>query len=132
MNDQQVLLLGSLFAVGFVVVFVMFSIVERRRASACDQNRSFANEECETANPNEKRQERETNSQPRNILWFEVLGVAENASWVAIQQAYRKQISQYHPDKIAGMAEELRKLANQRTVEINEAYQLAKEHSNKK
>jgi DnaJ-domain-containing protein 1 len=132
MTEQQILLLGILFAVGFAVVFATFSVVERRRASAADQRKPFASEESDRTNSKDESQEREANSQPRKSRWFEVLGVDENASLVTIQQAYRKQISQYHPDKIVGMAEELRELANQRTVEINEAYQLAKRHSNMK
>lgn len=53
---------------------------------------------------------------------FEVLDVPENASMEDIEQAYRKKISDYHPDKVANAAPELKALAEQRAREINAAY----------
>lgn len=52
----------------------------------------------------------------------EVLGIAENAGLDEIEQAYRKKISDYHPDKVANAAPELKALAEQRAREINAAY----------
>ena len=37
-------------------------------------------------------------------------------------QAYRRLISQYHPDKLTGVAEELRRQAEQKAADINAAY----------
>jgi preprotein translocase subunit Sec63 len=53
---------------------------------------------------------------------FEVLDVPENASMEDIEQAYRKKISDYHPDKVANAAPELKALAELRAREINAAY----------
>lgn len=53
----------------------------------------------------------------------EVLGVAPDADAATIRQAYQKLISEYHPDKVAAMAPELRALAERRTMEINAAYE---------
>jgi len=53
---------------------------------------------------------------------YRVLGVAPDASQAEIDQAYRRLMSQYHPDKLAGAAPELREKAEQRTREINAAY----------
>ena len=39
-----------------------------------------------------------------------------------MDQAYRRLISQYHPDKMAGVAEELREQAEKKASEINAAY----------
>ncbi|MBQ4854802.1 J domain-containing protein [Rhodanobacter sp. B2A1Ga4] len=57
--------------------------------------------------------------------WYQVLGVAESASLDDIERAYRQQISQYHPDKVARLGEDLRQLAEQRSREINAAYDIA-------
>lgn len=57
--------------------------------------------------------------------WYQTLGVSETASRAAIDDAYRQQISQYHPDKVATMGEEIRRVAEVRTKEINAAYDLA-------
>lgn len=51
-----------------------------------------------------------------------VLGVTEDASDAEVDQAYRRLISQYHPDKLVGVAEELRREAEERASEINGAY----------
>lgn len=51
-----------------------------------------------------------------------VLGVTEDASDAEIDQAYRRLISQYHPDKLVGVAEELRHEAEAKASEINAAY----------
>lgn len=53
----------------------------------------------------------------------EVLGVDPDADEATVRRAYQKAISEYHPDKIAGMAPELRELAERRTMEINAAYE---------
>ncbi len=51
-----------------------------------------------------------------------VLGVTEDASDAEVDQAYRRLISQYHPDKLVGVAEELRREAEEKASEINGAY----------
>ena len=132
MNEQQLLLLGILFVVGFVAVFAIITGVERHRAKTTESKESTSHQEREKKDSKPKSPEQDNTRQDQNVPWYEVLGVDENAPLTAIQQAYRKQIAQYHPDKIAGMAEELRKLANLRTVEINEAYERAKQHAQRK
>lgn len=57
--------------------------------------------------------------------WFEVLGVAETASAAEIEHAYRVKISQYHPDKVAQLGEDIRRLAETKSKDINAAYDMA-------
>lgn len=59
---------------------------------------------------------------------FNVLGVAADSSDAVIKKAYRKLMSQHHPDKLAskGLPEEMRKLAEEKTQEIGAAYELIK------
>lgn len=54
---------------------------------------------------------------------YAVLGVSEQASQEEIEQAYRRRMSEYHPDKVASAAPELKALAEQRASEINSAYE---------
>ena len=56
-----------------------------------------------------------------------VLGVTEDASDAEVDQAYRRLISQYHPDKLVGVAEELRREAEAKASEINAAYDRIKQ-----
>lgn len=57
--------------------------------------------------------------------WSQVLQVDENASLEEIRQAYKTQISQYHPDKVAALGVELQLLADKKSKEISQAYRTA-------
>lgn len=54
---------------------------------------------------------------------YEILGLDRTASTEQIHQAYRKLIVQYHPDKVAHLGDELRKVAHQKSIEIQAAYE---------
>lgn len=53
---------------------------------------------------------------------YRVLNLTSDASDAEIDQAYRRLISQYHPDKMSGAAEDLRRQAESKASEINSAY----------
>ena len=53
---------------------------------------------------------------------YAVLGLTDQASDAEVDLAYRRLIAQYHPDRLAGAAEELRRHAETRAREINGAY----------
>ena len=53
---------------------------------------------------------------------YRVFGLTSDASDAEIDQAYRRLMSQYHPDKVAGAAPELREQAEKRARAINAAY----------
>lgn len=60
---------------------------------------------------------------------YAALGLTATATDSQIKQAYRRLMSQNHPDKLAGkgLPESMRDLAEQRTREISTAYSLIKE-----
>lgn len=58
---------------------------------------------------------------PRENPW-RVLGLTEEANDAEVDLAYRRLITQYHPDKLSGVADELRRQAETRAREINRAY----------
>jgi DnaJ like chaperone protein len=58
---------------------------------------------------------------------YAVLGLDRNASDRDVKNAYRKLISQHHPDKLGDVPEELKRRAEQRAGEINAAYEKLRE-----
>lgn len=63
---------------------------------------------------------------------YAALGVSPESSAAEIKRAYRKLISQNHPDKLAarGLPESMRAVAEERSREINTAYNLIKDSRN--
>jgi DnaJ like chaperone protein len=55
---------------------------------------------------------------------YAALGLKEDASAQEIKKAYRKLVSQYHPDKLVsqGLPEEMMEMSKKRVREINAAY----------
>ncbi len=59
--------------------------------------------------------------------YYEVLGVAQDASDAEIKKAYRKAAMKYHPDKFSNASDKEKKEAEEKFKEVNEAYQEAEE-----
>ncbi len=59
---------------------------------------------------------------------YTTLGVAETANKAEIKKAYRRLMSQHHPDKLVakGLPEEMMKMASEKTHEIRQAYETIK------
>jgi len=55
------------------------------------------------------------------------LNVDQNASTEQIKNAFRKEISKYHPDRVEGLGVELRELADRMAKEVNHAYTVVKQ-----
>ena len=54
--------------------------------------------------------------------YYEVLGLEKGAGFEAIKKSYRKLCLQYHPDKVAHLGEEFKRVAEEKMKEINVAY----------
>ena len=53
---------------------------------------------------------------------YAALGVDSSATDDAVEMAYRRLMSEYHPDRVATAAPEIRALAERRARELNQAY----------
>ena len=59
---------------------------------------------------------------------YKILGVSKGSSEAEVKKAYRRLMSQHHPDKLVakGLPDEMIKLATEKTQEIRKAYDLVK------
>jgi len=57
-----------------------------------------------------------------------VLNLGEDVSWEDIKSKYRKCMSEYHPDKVAHLGIDLRRLAEEKTKTYNDAYNILKKY----
>ena len=61
---------------------------------------------------------------------YEILGVNNDSSEAEVKKAYRRLMSQHHPDKLVakGLPDEMIQLATEKTQEIRKAYDLIKKN----
>ena len=57
---------------------------------------------------------------------YKILGVDSNATDDEVKKAYREMAKKYHPDKVAYLGEDVRKSAEQKLQEVNDAYEKIK------
>ena len=53
---------------------------------------------------------------------YKILGIDANATDDEVKKAYREMAKKYHPDKVAYLGEDVRKSAEQKLREVNDAY----------
>ena len=58
---------------------------------------------------------------------YRVLGIDSSATDDEVRKAYRKMAMKYHPDRVAGMSEEMQRNAAEQMKEINQAYEVIKQ-----
>ena len=61
-------------------------------------------------------------SQTKEQTYGKVLGLKGEFTVADVKRAYRELIVKYHPDKIGYLGNEFRRIAETKTLEINEAY----------
>jgi DnaJ-class molecular chaperone len=53
---------------------------------------------------------------------LKAFGLDERATFDEVRHAYRELVKSYHPDMVAHLGPDIRRVAEQRTKEINSAY----------
>lgn len=54
--------------------------------------------------------------------YYQILEITSSATEKEIKTAYRKMVKKYHPDKLVGLGEDVKKAAQQKFVEVQHAY----------
>jgi len=55
--------------------------------------------------------------------WYKILGLTKNAADADVKKAYRKMAVKYHPDKLIGVSEDIKNLAEEKFRAVQEAYE---------
>ena len=60
---------------------------------------------------------------------YDIIGVKRSADDIEVKKAYRRLMSQHHPDKLVakGLPDEMMKIATEKTQQIQKAYDRIKE-----
>lgn len=58
---------------------------------------------------------------------YHILGVNKNSSLSEIKKSYRSRLNKYHPDKVANLGEEIKKVANLESKKLIKAYAILKD-----
>lgn len=105
-----------------ILVSVIFLAIGYWIVSALMTGKSGADRNAGQSSQGWAERDRSVAPQPSSIGWHEVLGVAPSATADEIRGAYKKLMSQYHPDKVAALGQELRDLAETKSKDITGAY----------
>ena len=54
---------------------------------------------------------------------YTVLGITKDATDTQVKKAYRKMAVKYHPDKLQGVSEDIKKLAEEKFMKVKESYE---------
>jgi len=124
MKFNDIVIICIFAFIGYLVVASIINTLQERKSSRAENNNGDGIRHDSAASNND------TNSsasplKPRTLIWHEVLNIPESATLDQIKSAYKRLITQYHPDKVADMAKEIRDLAEVRSKEINAAYEHA-------
>jgi len=55
--------------------------------------------------------------------YYKILEVDKNSTNEKIKKSYRKLVMKYHPDKLQGVSDDIVKLANEKFLTIQDAYE---------
>ena len=87
-----------------------------------DEAKPQAEQQPPPREPPPGERENQQGYEPFGPRWATVLGVRSDATREEVSAAYKRKISEYHPDKVTRLGPEIRELAEQRSKEINAAY----------
>lgn len=97
------------------------------RSMIAAQNQRKAREEAEANQRDRERQSKSNtsfSSASKRQQAAEILGISSAASANEVKKAYRNLVKKYHPDRFTNQSETALKIAQERFIEIQEAYEL--------
>ncbi len=112
------------FLVALVGLYFMYANSAGRKRDGKEKTgpeRSRPGKESGNRDDSEPEAAPEEDDGPRDP--YDVLGVPRDASLAEIRRRYRERLLEVHPDRVEHLGGEFRELAEQKTRELNEAFQ---------
>ena len=104
-----------------VLVLILWWLSQKNRMKNFQR---AGNRSSNSSSTNTKNEQKEADSSKRREEDpYNILGINRTASKEEIKKAYMKQAALYHPDKVQHLGEEFQRLAHEKLVAINNAYE---------
>lgn len=121
LSIKEILFVIFAMFVGYGLVTFLIKSVQDKSTGIPEQNGPFQDHAQSDSNSGGQTKEERMES----FAWHEVLEISPMATHQEIRDAYRRKISMYHPDKVAGLAPEFAQIAEKKTQDLNRAYEQA-------
>lgn len=107
-----------------IIYLILYLIKNGRLPHFLYKHHKQSNAHTQTGNDFEKdKGSDKTSSDPqREKTPYDILGIRPGSSKQEIISAYKNAVKKYHPDKLSHLGEDFAKLANEKFVEIQKAY----------
>ncbi len=131
MTTTELVTAGVCLVFGYWVVALIMKTPKSRRPEQQKAHPDASSNQRQDSDETNAGAEQQSHQAPPNpderslLHWYEVLDVTETSSREEISAAYKRQIRQYHPDRVAQMGKDIRDLAELRAKQINAAYVFA-------
>lgn len=127
MSSMEVLVVVVFAYIGYLLVSIFMFPKKNKGANSNPQEDTNSASESQYRNSHGYQQESKAHDGDEiSTNWFHILEVPKTASLEIIASAYKRKISQYHPDKVENLGSELKELAELKSKQINSAYNYAK------
>ena len=114
---------GTMLSTWVLLYIIIATILWACRYPFNRERSALTPSETRSKKVNSKASKKEEVSFHQYLSPYQILGIKEGASTEQVKAAYRKQMADYHPDRVAHLGKELQEVAKKKATDINRAYE---------
>ncbi len=122
--DNKWYFVGGL--VGYELCYDLYVFISLRRSQQKSSQHTYTSHQDQSFHDTGSQQDASHNSYADQNLgndFYKVLGIDVTATDDEVEKAYHDLVQKYHPDKVEGLDDEIKRIAQTRFREIQEAYE---------